>query len=314
MQRILFLSILTVLLICGVSAAPDLYKGFLPAASAVKLSEIVYTETINASGTVASPDGRSVTTDIPLVISRVCVRAGETVSEGQVLCEADREETAAYILRLAAVGGGYGELSYRELLAAIPDAVYSPYSGELESVSAREGEIIAANGTVAVFRGTEPMSVLSYVSEKEASGIFEGQPVIITGRGFGEREYHGSVEYISAAARRQYNGISEETVVDIRVSLDDADESVRSGYSAELEIPVSRPETVRVAPYEAVQQDENGEFVYVFRNGMSERREVKTGRELSDGVEILSGIFPDDRVLCPAQQLADGEYVVLKNH
>ena len=43
-------------------------------------------------------------------------------------------------------------------------------------------------------------------------------------------------------------------------------------------------------PYSAVLQDESGEYVYVYYDGRALKRNVKTGRELENGYEIVSGI------------------------
>lgn len=309
----LFMSVLMVLLAGGVASAPRVYKNFLPAASAVRLSEIQFTETVTAAGTVTAPGCRSILTEIPVVISEVFVSQGDTVEAGQALCSVNRDETVRYITGLAAVGAISATDDYNKLADLIPEMIYTPYAGRIESVSAETGRIIGAEGTIATISGEGPLSVEASISEKNISKICEGQQVIIKGCGFGDREYHGTVEYISASARRQYNGTIEETVVDIRVRLDDTDENVRSGYSANLTIPISEEETLRLAPYEAVNQDENGKYVYVFSKGMAVRRNVTTGRELSGGIEITGGLYSADYFLSPAEQLSDGEYVVIIN-
>ena len=56
--------------------------------------------------------------------------------------------------------------------------------------------------------------------------------------------------------------------------------------------------TMLTVPYEAVGQDENNEeYVYVADGARVERRTVKTGMELLEGVEVVEGLSPNDILL-----------------
>lgn len=310
-KTIIFMSVLMVLLIIGVTAAPSIYKNFLPAANIVKLSEMKFTETVVATGIVNTPDSRSILTEIPIVVSEVCVSQGDVIEEGQVICTVNRDATVRYIMSLAASSPVLGAVDYSALTELIPEEISSPYSGCIESIIAKSGSSIGAEGTVAIVSGEGSLYVEAYISEKNISKIREGQEVIINGTGFGDRQYRGTIDYIAGSAIRKYNGTIEETVVDIRIRLDDADENVKSGYTADLTIPVSDEELLRLAPYEAVESDESGSFVYVFSNGMAIRRNISTGRELSGGIEVTGGLYSGDYILSPAESLSDGEYVLI---
>ena len=314
MKKILFMSVLTALLTLAVIFAPNIYKGFLPAAATVRLTEQSYIESVRASGTIVSPDSRNVLTEMPLVIGEVFLGEGDSVSEGQLICSVNRGSTERYLLGLTAGGILPAGFSISELTAVIPDGIYSPYAGTVASVGVRGGEAVGAEAVILTVSGNESLTVKASVSERSISRVSVGQPVVITGSGFDGREYHGRVEYISDSAHRQYSGTAEENVVDIRVSLDDADSKVRSGYSAELRILVAQEVSVRLIPYDAVACDSKGEYAYVFENGMAVRRDIVTGMELSEGVEILKGLYSHDYILTPAKKLTDGEYVVLTEH
>ena len=62
--------------------------------------------------------------------------------------------------------------------------------------------------------------------------------------------------------------------------------------------------------YKAVRQDKDGtEYVYVFRDGVAVRKDIVTGLELSDGIEVLSGLLPEDKVLMSQEEIENGNYV-----
>lgn len=54
---------------------------------------------------------------------------------------------------------------------------------------------------------------------------------------------------------------------------------------------------MEILPYEAINQDDNGEFVYILRNGRVYKRYVETGRELSGGVELKTSIASDENII-----------------
>ncbi len=148
------------------------------------------------------------------------------------------------------------------------------------------------------------------VKEEDISKVKIGQSAVITGKGFGGREYKGTVDVISDTARKLQQGVMGNTVVDVVILIEDNDEMIRKGNTAEVKIIVSEQRQISVVAYKAVHQDENGkEYVYVFRDGVAVRKDIITGLELSDGIEVLSGLAPDDKVLMPKDEIENGNYV-----
>ena len=99
-------------------------------------------------------------------------------------------------------------------------------------------------------------------------------------------------------------------MVDVVILIEDNDEMIRKGNTAEVKIIVSEQRQISVVAYKAVHQDENGKaYVYVFRDGVAVRKDIITGLELSDGIEVLSGLAPDDKVLMPKDEIENGNYV-----
>ena len=110
-------------------------------------------------------------------------------------------------------------------------------------------------------------------------------------------------------------GTHEETVVDVCASIDNLDEEVKAGYTINAKIVVEKEKEINVVPYEAVMQDENEtEYVYVFANGMAVRKDIETGVELTDGVEVLSGVSQDEPIIfTPNKVKKDGTRVKIEN-
>ena len=88
-----------------------------------------------------------------------------------------------------------------------------------------------------------------YVSEVDINKVAVGQPAILTFDALPNQEYAGVVESISSA------GTDESGVVEFRVSvvMEEADESVKPGFTAVVSIITSEVEDALLVPTQAIQ-------------------------------------------------------------
>lgn len=155
------------------------------------------------------------------------------------------------------------------------------------------------------------MYVRAYASEKEISRIFTGQKAEITGDAFPDCVYSGEVSYIADFASVKQLGNTAKTVIEIRVDIISPDERLKPGYTANTSIMLSEPEIMSVVPYDTVDYDDNGDFVYVLEDNKAVKRYVKTGQELAEGIEIISGISTGDRIIIPDETCSEGDTVLI---
>ena len=89
-----------------------------------------------------------------------------------------------------------------------------------------------------------------------------------------------------------------ETVVETLIAIKDPDEKIKSGFTASVDITTTQPLKIAVIPYECVLQNGEGEeYVLVVTNGVAEEKKIKTGIETEEGIQIISGIKYDDKVI-----------------
>lgn len=182
----------------------------------------------------------------------------------------------------------------RAEITAMSNIIYTEYVNATGEVDSNE------NGFI----------VNAAVSEDDISKVKIGQSVVISGKGFGDSEYTGTVDVISDIARKLQQSATGKTVVDVVITIENADEMIRKGNTAEVKIMISEQRQISVVAYKAVKQDEDGtEYVYVFCDGVAVRKNIVTGLELSDGIEVLSGLNPNDKVLTSQEELVNGNYV-----
>lgn len=318
MKKVILLLILTAFIGGGILCAPAIFEEFLPKTAITQLKELEFIDSVSATGSVEQKSPNIISASSAVAIAAVCVSEGQVINSGDVVATVDKPATAKRMMegsdyaKLAAIGVGAG--SYEDILAMIPADITASVSGTVDSITVSAGDYIEAGTAIATLIGNDNLIVKASISENAIGDIAVGQAVIITGNGFSGREYSGVVESIAPIATKQYIGAAQDTVVDVKIRFSDADSAIRAGYSAKVKILTSEQKHVGVLPYEAVMEDENGgEYVYVFSGGLAVKREVKTGLELGAGVQVVDGVNGDDKILTAPENITDGEYVKIVN-
>ena len=316
MKKFILIGVISALLIIGFVKTPELVEAYLPKSSITKLSTTNYVDSVTATGEVLKKDSKIVKSDMPMIVSKVLVKSGDQVSVGQTLLTVDQNATAKKMMELnqysdfAGLSAASAVTSYDDILAMIPKEVVSDIAGTIEAISVTDGKFVSKDDTILTLIGSDGLIVNTQISENYISKIAVGQPVIITGSGFSEKKYNGIVDEISSVATKQFIGTAEDTVVNVKIKITDADKAIRVGYSAKAKIFTSQQKNINVVPYEAVMQDDKkNEYVYVFNNGVAVKKPIQTGMELSNGVEVIQGVTPNDKILTSPAKIKNGDFV-----
>ncbi|MDR0904169.1 MAG: efflux RND transporter periplasmic adaptor subunit [Ruminococcus sp.] len=168
---------------------------------------------------------------------------------------------------------------------------------------------VTTAGNIVKNEETGDICVQTFIPEKDISEIRTGLPATITGTAFPDRTYEAEVIGIASSASKITVGNATKTVVEVWAQILDPDEVLKSGYTADITIITGTPENMRLIPYDAVNQDEVGEFIYVLKNGTAVKRYIKIGSELPDGVEVIAGLLENEEVIKASDVISDGDEV-----
>lgn len=309
MKKYIALAVICSVLAAGVTMLPSAVEASVPAAGTITPNEVYYNETVLGSGSLSCLGQTSVTSALPLVIRRFTVEEGDLVEAGDVIAEVDRTASEAFI-------GSLGNVS--QLVAAtatlstamslIPDQITADRSGRIISTSG-DGKAVEAGSSIAAIAENDSIVVNAAVSELYLSSIYPGQEVEFTCSAYPDEIFTGTVAKIAGAARSQYSGAVLETVIDVLITPDATDSRLKSGLSADVRFKLSEPRKICVIPYEAIGQDNEGEYIYVYENGAAVKRKIFTGAEFSDGTEIIKGAAVTDRIFLQPEAIAASRYV-----
>lgn len=309
MKKYIALAIACAALAAGVSYLPAAVEASVPAAVSISPTEVYYSESVNTSGTLCYIGQGDVTSALPLVLSEFEVEEGDHVEVGDVIARVDRKASETFISSLRKVSQlAAATASLSTAMSLIPEEITADRSGTVIS-TAGAGAAVESGTSIATIAGTDSLVLTSAVSELNIARIQPGQPVEFTLSAYPDDVFTGTVSKIAGSARSQYSGAVLETVVDVLISPDSTDPRLRSGLTADVRFQLSDPRKICVLPYNAIGQDEEGEYVYLLEDGAAVKHKIFTGAEFSDGTEVIKGATINDKVFLDPEDISLSKYV-----
>jgi HlyD family secretion protein len=171
------------------------------------------------------------------------------------------------------------------------DWIEAPFAGTITVAQPQPGDQVAPASQSALsspaFRLDDLSTLLIdvQVSEVDINQVALNQDVSITFDAILDKEYHGSVVEVSQV------GTSEQGVVDffVTVKLNDADEQVKPGMTAAVNIVVSQLKDVLLVPNRAVRVVDGNRVVYVLQNNQPVPINITLGASSDTMSQVVSG-------------------------
>ncbi len=187
----------------------------------------------------------------------------------------------------------------------------SRQDGQILSISVNPGDVIAEHAAILTISNLTKLEIHGDVPETESSKIKVGQKVQITGNAFSDTKYQGKVLQVGmeliSKTQSQNSGDYLPIVVEVKSSG-----VLLPGYNVDLDITTAE-ENALVIPVEALVEQDEGNSVWLVKDGIAHLVPVKTG--ISDGltIQIKSGVDIDNQVITsPPPDLTDGKKVRVK--
>lgn len=143
---------------------------------------------------------------------------------------------------------------YEEQLAE--GIVKAPISGIVTAVNFDAGDSYIQGSPIITIQDCSSFEVSAYIGEYDISDIVKGQKVLIKTDATGDTELEGTVVFVSPTAATSLTG-GDVTYL-VRISVDTSNERLRLDMSASLSIIIEQHENALTVPYNAVQEDEQG--------------------------------------------------------
>lgn len=346
MRMKLFLTLFTVGIIMLAGCLPQLFLSSLCSVQYIRPVEQPYSRRLSCEGIIRAQNTAEVYLDTPVIPLEVSASVGDWVGEGEPLAQIDvsltetvlansgtvaveKEQKSALsqqmeeLYHLAEsyqigrdqvdalteeIATGYQPTSVE--VGLIPSAITAPIQGVVAKVGLQQN-VLSGQGQLA-FVVVDPSQYRAVISipQSQAEAVYEGCQAVIRCSGQ-TKEYTGRLVKLYPTAENTGTG---EATITAEVAIEGGDASLRDGYAAKVDLLLEEERQVVMVPFESVRQDRNNvEYVYVFEGGKAVRRDIETGVETADGVEVLSGLHSAEIVLFdPDEPAVSRNFVYLK--
>jgi Membrane-fusion protein len=317
MKRYVMLFTFTLVAVGFIAAYGLISRSSVVEVSTVKVDTLTVENSVTCSGRVERIATSKVYAPSASVVKDVYVKTGDHVTAGQALMtvelQSDKIDTSKLPSGYESLLNQYedqlqsAQSSYKE---TIEKTVSSPVSGEITSVSVVSNSYISGGNPVVVIADDSGLQVCLSVYESQISDIKVGQRAVITGVGFKNSTYSGTVKSISSEAKQIVTTTGQETVVEVIVSVEGSSRDIKPGFTAKARIITSENSGVLIAPYEAVRADKNGnEYVYKIKGKQAVKTPIVTQKEFDNGFEVVSGLSKNDIIINAPDNVSNGAYV-----
>ena len=281
--------------------------------------------TTELTGTVEPDDVVHVYAKASGDITAVYVKAGDTVTKGQVLFTIDTEQVAnaknsvdsAQInlqkaqsdlarMQILYDGGDLSEQEYEQYTNAVKTAqlqynsaktsydqqvsyssVTAPISGKVESCSAEVYDRANMNGELCVISGEGEKKVTFYVTQRMLENLAVGDTLTVEKSG---KTYDAVINEINTM-------VDDATgLFKIEAQLADADDAA-TGSTVKLTVTTGKAENVMTIPVDAVYYSGGKAYVYLYEDGKAKKASIEVGINDDDYVEVTDGLSADDLVV-----------------
>ena len=177
----------------------------------------------------------------------------------------------------------------------------APFKGTISEVDVKSGDQVSPGLTALRLDDLGRLLIDVQVSEVDINSIKVGQLVTLSFDAIQDRQYNGVVSKVAPVG----NVIQGVVNFDVTVELNDADENVKPGMTAAVNIIVDQITDALLVPNRAVRVVDGKQVVYILDNGQLKEVEITLGASSGNMSEVTSGNLQagDQVVLNPPQDL-----------
>lgn len=180
---------------------------------------------------------------------------------------------------------------------------YSPKSGYITEMQIREGDYVMEGGNIMKLADLSTLWAEVQVYASQLSEIDRNSTAMVSFPDYNGQEIKGKLEFVNPE-------INPDTRINlIRVTIPNSGNHLKPGMPAYIHLSSSTRKTLTL-PIDAVIRNSQGATAWVKTGPHSfESVMVKTGLEMNDRIEILSGLKEGDIVVMSGAYLLTSEYV-----
>lgn len=291
------------------------------------------------TATLEAEQEATVVSKVRGIIEKLHVEEGDIVQEGQILAEIEKEQyrieanrAKATLDRLENEFQRSKELFEKNLISAEAfqnsqyeyesqkatyelahlnlenTSVQSPISGVISERFVKRGNMVGADQQLYRVTDFSPLTAVLHVPEHEMSKINKNQRAELRADALPDQLFVGYVERISPV-------VDQETgTFKVTVYVDETNGLLRPGMFSRVRIVYDTRQNTRMIPRASVISEDLNKSVYVIRDSLAFKKQIRTGYTNGQNVEVIEGLDDGEIVVTIGQSsLQDSSKVSVIN-
>jgi len=180
-------------------------------------------------------------------------------------------------------------------------AIYSPLTGVIKEKKISAGSYVKSATPLFTIIQIDPLKLFFTVTEKEIGRIEQGQDVSFTVDTFPDKKFTGEVKTI-------YPNLEESTrTLKVDAAVANSKGVLKPGLFANVVLYTGSPKEILLVPVISILYDDSKTTVFILEGKSVTAREVLSGAQYGDLMEITKGVMEKELVVTAGQQnLSEG--------
>ncbi len=245
----------------------------------VRVMEVNLSDIENALDYVGDIEAKNMAEVFPKVDGKIInelKKEGDSVKKGDAIFYIDRDE----------IGFEYEKAP-----------VESPIAGIIGDILVDVGDHVSPSVQVAVVADMDEVEIKLDIPEVYFPELTVGQKAKVTADAYPGRVFMGAVTKISPIIDTSTRAAS------VTIGIDNAAHDLKPGMYARIKLVLKRFEDVPVILKEAISGKEPNTYVYVVKDGIANKRNIKLGYREGSYFQVKEGLSRGEKVVIMGQQL-----------
>lgn len=192
------------------------------------------------------------------------------------------------------------EISYEQVKDNLDDTtVTAPITGIISTLDVKEGKMATNTQPAAMMVEMDKVYLQVNVVENLVNQLSEGQEVKVSIPAAFDEEMTSTISYVSPTVNPATG------LYTVRVYVENSEKNIRPGMNGEIKVGLDTVESAVIVPGSAVLDKEDRKVVYVVEDGKAFEKEVTTGLDIGDYVEIKEGLNEEEEVIVEGQHYVE---------
>lgn len=177
--------------------------------------------------------------------------------------------------------------------------ITAPFSGFITKRFLDRGALVQiGSSTLFTLMKNDSVKIIVNILEKDIPLVTRNKKAIIKVDAYPDKEFEGIITNLNQAIDITTRTMATEIDIPNRGNM------LKPGMFAEVSIFIENHPQAITIPTQAILNDQNGDYVYLYENGKAKRVNIKRGIEEEGRTEILKGLSGDEDVISTGQNFA----------